>query len=291
MQWLRSNKATIFLCSFYVAVVVSFLVLLSSLWLHRVFFTPERLSEITTTALNEQSSLDSISSAVTDKLFEGRPLLHSTVGPRLQPVISGLLTTDFANNAVERTVERLRLAMTTESTAVVSIQLTAVKDTIVNLQNALRRDADEQRINAANIPDEIVLIDGNKIPNYYDVGVALLWLGPLSAIIAIGGLIFWVYRGRKAALRQRMIISGVLVVVSSAIALLAGPLFEPLFVSISGTASGQTLLGNLYDGLIEPFNMQAIVLGITGLLLVLVAVAMPYLQRWQPKKPTQTKKK
>ena len=59
---------------------------------------------------------------------------------------------------------------------------------------------------------------------------------------------------------------------SSLIALLVGPLTRPVFLTAARDAPAQTLLGNIFDGFIAPFNSQAIFVGVVASALLALTV-------------------
>lgn len=278
--WLRRISVVALFGSIGIALIVS----LSSLWLSRVFFSKDTLSEITTTALAEQSSRDSIGSAVADSVFEDSAVLRQVAGPRLASLVSSILGTDLASSAVDEFVERVRVALTTSEDETVTVNFKGLKDTIAQIQSVIGQSDEEQQINVDTIPDTIVVIESDRLPDIYKIGITVFWLGPISFVYAIGALAYWIYRGRKAALWVRIRLSGLLIVASSVVALLAGPLIEPLFVSIARQASTQTLLGNLYAGLITPFQSQAMMLFVVGVFIFAAGYLLPMLQTQPMKK-------
>ena len=75
-------------------------------------------------------------------------------------------------------------------------------------------------------------------------------------------------------MRLRIVL--LLVLAAAVLALLIGPLAKPPFLAIAEDAKSQTLLSNVFDGFIAPFNQQAKALG----LLAALALAISFI--WQP---------
>jgi hypothetical protein len=271
------NKRSILRGGFYFALVFSFLVALTSLWLNRTFYSPNTLADITTEVLQEESSRNAISNLIVDRVFEDRPALAATVGPRLVPVISGLLGSDFVASSLNNTVERLRVAFTSDTPEEIVINLVPIKSTIVAVQNTIGQTEEEKRVNTEDIPDEIVLLDTSNFPNYSDEGIVVLWLGPLSLAFILTSAGIWIYRGRKnkGAFYLRIRIVAALGALAGIIALFVGPLIEPVFVRYARTAESQTVVRNLYEGLIESFNQQATALLVLSIIVFFAAVVAP----------------
>lgn len=295
MEWIRENKRLILRSLFFGLVVFAILISLTGFWLNRVFFDSKKLSEVTSASLQQESSRDSMSSLIVNQMFEDRPILRNTVGPRLQPVISGLLGTEVADSAIEFAIEKLHAAMTINQSEPIAIDLTPIKGVIVNIQTVLGRSEEERKVNPDNIPDEIVLIEQGKLPDIRTPSVVVLWLSPIAAVFATAGMGYWIYRGRKAALLKRIRITGYIMLAAGTLALLVGPLTEPLIVQLAKRSQGQVILSNLYNSLLESFNQQATTLVVFALLVIIITLALPHVTKVIPKtkakpKPKKTKK-
>lgn len=254
------------------AIVTVFLLLVSqtAFWLHNNIFNNQNFTNIATQAITMESSRQSIASAVVDKALEGRPALQSAIGGRLTNLVTGLLGTDLVEQSTEKAVQKAQLLVTTPRKPPVVLDLTGIKSTATKLADVLNRDG-EQKVDPANIPDQIVLIDTSKIPNFYNYGITVLWLGPLSLLAALGLMAWWIYKGTLAAVRvKRFRISLVIVFASGVIALIVGPLVKPAFLSVAESAQAMTLLGNIFDGFIKPFNDQAKALVVASVLVFIV---------------------
>ena len=254
------------------AIVTVFLLLVSqtAFWLHNNIFNNQNFTNIATQAITMESSRQSIASAVVDKALEGRPALQSAIGGRLTNLVAGLLGTDLVEQSTEKAVQKAQLLVTTPRKPPVVLDLTGIKSTATKLADVLNRDG-EQKVDPANIPDQIVLIDTSKIPNFYNYGITVLWLGPLSLLAALGLMAWWIYKGTLAAVRvKRFRISLAIVFASGVIALIVGPLVKPAFLSVAESAQAMTLLGNIFDGFIKPFNDQAKALVVASVLVFIV---------------------
>lgn len=274
---------------FFGSIILALILSLSSLWLARVFFSPNTLSDITTTALAEQSSRDSIGRSVSDRVFEDRPVLKRVAGPKLASLTSSILGTDIASSVVDDFVEQVRIALTTSQDETIAINLSGIKSTIGQVQSVVGADEAERQIDINAIPDEFIIVESDQLPNIYQLGVTVLWLGPASLVYALGALAFWIYRGRRAGLWLRVTYSGAVIVVASIIGMLVGPLVEPVVVSIAQAAPAQTLLGNLYSGLVAPFQSYATILFALGVLVIAAGYLLPLLQK-APAPKTKNKK-
>lgn len=254
------------------AVVTVFLLLISqtAFWLHNTIFNTQNFTNIATTAITSESSRQSIASGIVDKALEGRPAIQSAIGGRLTNLVTGLLGTDLVEQSTEKAIQKAQLLVTTPRKPPVVLDLTGIKQTATKLADVLNRNGDE-KIDPANIPDQIVLINTDKIPNFYNYGIAVLWLGPLSLLTALALFAWWIYKGALTAVRVKRfrIVLGI-VFASGVIALIVGPLVKPAFLSVAETAQAMTLLGNIFDGFIKPFNDQAKSIVVASVLVFIV---------------------
>ena len=241
-------------------------------WLHNTIYDTERFTAISTEAIRQESSRQSIGTAIVDRALANRPLVRQTAGPRLSQMIAGLLGTDLATSATSKLVERSHLLVTTPQREPITFDTTTLKTQIVRLQTAAGTDEESRRIDVSQIPDEITLVDTSSIPNVYRYGILALWVGVFSIFGVIGASIWYVLRGKGKArfVRAEQVLG--LVMLSSLIALLVGPLTRPVFLTAARDAPAQTLLGNIFDGFIAPFNSQAIFVGVVASALLALTV-------------------
>lgn len=254
---------------------------LTSLWLNRVIFNTERFTTVTTSVFAQQSSRDSVGSLIANRIFENRPLLRAALSSRLSSYISGLLASDTATASVNRLAREGQLLFTSPRRDPVIIDLSGVKPIIASAQELVQKSEVEQRINVADIPDSVTVIDTKALPNFHRSAVYTHLMGPLSLFGALVLSAAWVNRGGKRNWykRSRMLM---LVVIASAIAaLIIGPLAEPSFISLGRDAPSQTLLSNLYKGFITPFRNQALWLGsVTGVILLCTTIYHEFTRRY-----------
>ena len=270
------NKKTLLRRGFYVSIVVSLLLSMTALWLHTTFYSSDNLANTASEVLREESSRIAISNIVVDKIFEDRPVIGALAAPRLAPVISGLLNTDISANMVNKAVEELRLTIvSSRAVEPVTLNLVPIKSTIASVQSVADRSEADTIINPEEIPDQVTILNFDEIPNYSEQGLVVLWLGPLSFAFMTVGIGVWIYRGRNFALYRRIQIIGVLGLIASIIALLVGPLTGPIVVRNVQDINGQTILNNLYDALLSPFNQQAYVVALVSVLAIILSFALP----------------
>lgn len=244
---------------FFTGVGVLIFIAMTSFWLQRTIFDTRQFTTITTTAFTKESSRQSVAQIITDRIFAEHTALRIVFAQTLSQHIATLLGTDIATQSVTRAAQEAQLLVTSPRKSPVVVDLTAIKTAIVSIQNATGRIDSTQRINVDDIPDSVVILDTEQLPNFYGAAVVVMWLGPLSLAAAVALFGWWVYRGRHGAVIKRLQIVLLATIAVAGIILLVGPLVEPVFVSVGRDATEQTLLRNIYEGFIAPFNHQAIV--------------------------------
>jgi hypothetical protein len=273
MKLNKQSKSKVFQGLFLFFLGFCLLYAMSSLWLQRVVYAPNSLSEITAEAFMEESSRKSVANTITGKIFEDRPVLESTVGPRVSTLLAGALGSDIAANSVQNIVERFRESLVGENSALVAINLVPLKETISQVQTLAGRDQSTV-VTTEKIPDDITLLDTSSLRPYYEVGVYVVWMGPLALLTSISGLFWWVYKDRKTQLALRLRQVGLVVLVTGFFAYLLGPISQPAFIAIAANADAQTLLSNIHAALLAPFSEIAVGVFLIGIV-VLVSSFIP----------------
>ncbi len=252
----------------FMGVILCVLVSISAFWVYSVFFNTEKFSTITTAAVTKESSRSAISKKVVEYALEDRPMVQATIGPRIESLVTNALGSDLANGIFRKLVESLQIYVTTPRSDPIIIDLRQVKPLISSAHDLLERNTDGRDIDIQKIPDSIVLLDTNRLPNFYKQSVAVLWLGLLTLVLAIIASGIWVRRGGKKNLTLRLMIISFLVVIACVIAQVSGPLVKPSFLSIARDAPSQTLLANLYDGFMGPFMNSTRLVGALALMAI-----------------------
>lgn len=244
-------------------------------WLHHTIYDNQRFTTISTEAITAETSRQSIGTTVVNQALADRPIVRQTVGPRLSQMIAALLGTDLAHNVINTVVEHGHLIVTTPRREPLTLNTTTLKQQIAALQAVIGTDEESRRLDVSQVPDEIMILDTNNIPNIHQYGIAVLWVGTLSILLVVGSASWYIYRARGVArlTRTRQVL--VLLIVSSIVALLVGPLVRPVFLTVAENAPAQTLLRNIFDGFIAPFNAQAISVGLVASAVLALSIIIP----------------
>ncbi len=253
-------------------IVILLLILHSAYWMNQNFLNNQNFSQKVSSVLAQDSSREAIGQEVSDQVFKDKPVLGRVAGDKLSSIVTSILGTDIANKVVTRVSSDTVLYLTSAKQKPIEISLSEIKPVIVTLSTVLNSvdKTSNVSIDASTIPDKIVLLEPGTIPSLYRYSVILSWMVPFAAIIVIG-LFALIVRLRKLSIRQGIKRAGILLLSSSVIGMIVGPIFKPPAVSMLQSASLRTLTSNLYDAFWGPFFTQMTYMFILGFILIAVS--------------------
>jgi hypothetical protein len=231
---------------------IGLIIATSALWFNQYIFNNTNFTSLATQSLTSSSSRNAIATEITDKLFENRPLLAGQANELSVKVISGILDSSLASTIVERSVSRLQVAITSQYPESIEFDLTSVKDVITTVSAVTTRltgaTEEESRVDPSAVPDKIVFLEADRIPNVYLMGITLTWLGPVAFITALILLAIPLFQTRNnpTNLTKALGIEGGVVLVGGLICLLLGPLFKPMVQAQIQSANIRVVGSNLY---------------------------------------------
>ena len=254
---------------FLVFAVVALILMNSAFWFTRNIFNPDKFASIAREGIINDSSLDALSAGITAKIFEGRPVAQNVFQDPVNKMVSGLLRSNLATQVFERTISRTQNLLTTKNPEPVEINLVPIKDAIVRINSVV-----EQPVDISTIPDTVTIFDQVHIPNIYNLGTTLLWVGPIALLLAIFLLGFPLLRSRQDSglLRKVLLWESIAVFIGFIISLLIGPLFKPqLLVNVSD-ANAKQLVSNIYDAFVKSFDHQTWILFILAAAFIILRI-------------------
>jgi len=253
-------------------IVILLLILHSAYWMNQNFLNNQNFSQKVSSVLAQDSSREAIGQEVSDQVFKDKPVLGRVAGDKLSSIVNSILGTDIANKVVTRVSSDTVLYLTSAKQKPIEISLSEIKPVIVTLSTVLNSvdKTSNVSIDASTIPDKIVLLEPGTIPSLYRYSVILSWMVPFAAILVIG-LFALIVRLRKLSIRQGIKCAGILLLSSSVIGMIVGPIFKPPAVSMLQSASLRTLTSNLYDAFWGPFFTQMTYMFILGFILIAVS--------------------
>lgn len=242
----------------------------SAIWFNKQIFDSANFTNTAVTAVTSVSSRQAIGARITDELLANRPLVKNVAGDQITNVISGLLGTDQAERLLTAAVSRMQVYVTSSDQQDVAIDLSGIKPTISQIASVLNTDR-ANNLDTNKIPDNLVLVQAQNVPDLYSYGVVLSWLAPISAIGALALFALPYYKDRS---KYKLILSvqAAAIAVAGLLSLLVGPLFRPMALQPFQNVNGRAVVANIYDAFIQTFNSQSMVLIYLGLLVGIVAI-------------------
>lgn len=261
----------------------------SAFWVNRNIFDTNNFTKTAVASVTSDSSRNAIAAEVVDTALKDRPIIKQVAGPTATKLISSLLGSNQFSNILTAAVERLQVYLTSQTRESIVLNLGSIKSTLNSLIGLAGESNSQAATDLNNVPDEIVLVNADNIPSFYKYGLLFLWLGPISAIIALALLAYPYIRNRSQyyiiALAQGLIVS-----VMGMLCLLLGPLFRPPVLANIPSANARVVVGNLYDAFIATFNSQSMTLVWAGLVLAVVPLAVRYGLQYYHRYALQRKK-
>lgn len=252
-RWLNRYKSIFFLT------LAGFLFLMAqtAFWVNQTIFDQKTFTEIVHSTITTEENRQSIATAVVNGALEDRPVAKRIIGDRASQLIAGLLGTDQAQQLYSAVINKTYTYLTSSDQQDIDIDLLAIKTpltAIVSLAETLGR---EVQIDPSNIPDSIVLIESDSVPDFYNYSQKLLWAGPILWLSSLGLLSGYIYRGRRVY-AKRVYIVGIVIIITSLVGLLIGPLVTPPVVSMVPAVNLRGVVGDLLSALLQPFVQQLI---------------------------------
>lgn len=259
------------------SLVAGFLLVIvnSAIWTNRQIFNTQNFTNTATESITSEPSREAIGARITDEVLKDRPILRNIAGDQITNLISGLLGTDQSSKLLTAAVSKMQIYVTSKNQQDVDVDISGLKNTLTKISELNIVD-DTNRVNVESIPDRIVLIQEENVPNLYNIGVTLNWLAPVGFLLA-AVLLALPYLANRKDYVFIMTIQGAVIAFFGFIALLIGPLLKPSVLEPFRNVNGRTVVGNLYDAFIDTFNSQTRILIFVGLLVCLVALGIKLL--------------
>jgi hypothetical protein len=258
-------------------VLAATLLLLANLayWVNNSFFNTNNFTNIATTSITSESSRQALATEITDRALADRPVIRNVAGDTAVKLVSGLLGTTQANKLLSTAMSKLQVYLTSSNQQSIVLDLSGIKNVLGKVVDLAGNNDQITGERLANVPDKLVLLNANNVPDLYPYALATLWIGPVAAILALGLLAYPYirrpHRYYQIAFTQGLVITGVAV-----ISLLWGPLFKPLVLSPLASANIRIVVTNLYESFIGRLTGQTELLITLGLVLTILPMAVHY---------------
>ena len=268
-----SSRKIIF---FSIIAVILVLIANLALWFTDEIFDSEEFVHKTVQIIEREEVRDAIAAEIVDEAFADQPLIQLIAGNVLEPVISGLLGADILEPAIETLAEAVHTALTSKPQAI-TIDTSGIVEFVKPLATAINERLGTQ-INAANIPDTVVIAEKGDIPSIYIFGVVMLWVGLFSTIIGLGLIIWliWVNRGDRRRYVLKTI--GFSLIVGAAIVLIVLQAIGATVLSPIDNENLEIVASNIFDVFVGVLKWQNWILIIIGIVLIAVGQYLPGLK-------------
>ncbi len=256
--------------------IAGFLLFLANIavWVNRQVFDTENFTATTKSALLSDSSVNALSNEIVDRTLADRPIIRRTVGDTSAKVIGGLIGSDQFARVFDNAISRAQSYLISPSQESIVIDLTSVKIIVENIISAVGNatdnpDLSSQRISQA--PDQIVLLDEDKIPDLYGFSVAFSKMAPIFIILALI-ILFLQYFNRRNKWFYTFAVQGVAILLAGIFALLIGFVLRPSIIGLMPGANIRIILGNVFDAFIATFNSQSLCLIWGGIIMLAIGL-------------------
>lgn len=262
-----------------VAALAGFFLLIanSGYWVNRYVFNENKFSQIAVTSILSSDSRQAIAEGVSTKLYENRPIAKRVLAEPTTSIVNGILGSPRLQAPLTDLVKRINVRMTSKTQPEVALDLSGVKSTLSQFIGTVNNATPNNDISFSpdNIPDKIVIIKSDNLPNLYNYSVAILWLSPITLI---AGLLLMIlpYIWWRNRYKTIMTTQAIMLFIVGGVALMIGPLFRPLVLgSLPGDAA-RTVVGNLYNTFLATFEHQSEIFFVLGGLLLVARILVHY---------------
>ena len=244
----------------------------SSYWVNHTIFNKQNFTSLVSEAVLQPESRDAIASQVVDSALQNRPVAKKIIGDRAEKLISSLLGSDFATQAVNRVVGATYTYLTTSDRQDIKLELAGITTPISTILNLVQQGDSNVAQVVDSIPDEIVLVQSDAFPNLSNSVSLMLWLGPLFWLLSIAGFTVYIYLHREKYAKSVYIV-GIWIAVVAIIGILARPALPPPVASLISASNLRPVIEDVADAFLAPFQMQMIImLGITAVALLIFSL-------------------
>ena len=250
----------------------------SAYWTNHNIFNKDRFTEITVNALTQESSREAIAATIVDRSLANKPVVKQLVGARMESFISGLLGSDLSVGLMKNISNRSYEYLTTENREDISVNISGVSSSIsalVEIANKIQPDS-----NIANtqieIPDEIILVSSDSLPNLSGIVRLMLLLQPILWLASLAFFAIYIYIGRKQY-AKRVYMVGATVILVALLGILTGPIIVPQISVSVPEVNIRPLIENFASGFLNPFINQMYMMLSATLLSLLVFSQRDYI--------------
>lgn len=227
----------------------------SAVWVSSTVFNQKMFVETTNNVLTTEESRNDIAALIVDRALDDRPVVKRLVSGQATALLSGLLGSDLVSNIYTRVANSAYAYITSPNQQDIAIDLTSIKTPLSGVVSFAENRGQTVQFDPSQIPDQIVLLDADDVPDLSGYIQAILVLNVLFwalAIITFAGYILLKKDGRVRRTYQVLAVISLVAVIG----LLTGPFVPPMIASFVSIIQARDLVTALTSAYLAPFVAQ-----------------------------------
>lgn len=241
------------------------------IWLQLTILNQDTFANSVSTAVTQKSSRDAIATAVVDRILQDRPLVQSVVRDPVEGVISGALSTSLFAGAIDRVSQAAWQEVFVRGGQSLTLNLVPAKRLLAGVFDLIGTN-NTISVNAADVPDQIVLFENGQLPDLRwlrTAGPLVTWISAIAGL-ALVGITFWTVHEREDRIRL-VGISGIVLALEAVGVLLLTLLLRAIVVANVTTESGKSVIQDLLRAFFRSLSVGLILLMLLGFVLYAAA--------------------
>ena len=227
----------------------------SAVWISNNVFNQKTFVETTGKVLSTEESRNDIATIIVDQAFADRPVVKRIVGSQATSLLTGLLGSDLVANVYSRVANGAYAYVTSPSQQDVTIDLTSIKTPLSGIVSFAENRGSEVTFGASQIPDQIVLLDADDVPDLSAYIQSVLILNALFWLLSAAAFITFIFIQKDGRVRRIYFVLGAVATVAI-IGLLTGPFIPPVIASFVSLIQARDIITALSQAFLAPFVAQ-----------------------------------
>jgi hypothetical protein len=261
MAWQKQINTILF------SLLAAFLLILASisLWFYKDIYQRENFEQHVSQGLQTPESREAISALIIEEIFKNRPLLRNLLAEQATSLVAGILDGPRLQSVVDRLILQVHDVLFSSEPQAIAIDISRIKNIVSNLGFILELITERERRDIS-ILDQIVLVEAGVIPSIANIGLTILWIGPIALIAGLG-LILWLIL-RSVDKVSTVKILGISLAVEALIVILFLEWYRPVLLSMFKNLYVQTVVAEVLNEFLKSLTNQNLLLFFIGIVLV-----------------------
>ncbi len=242
-----------------------------SFWVSNNLYNTTSFTETTLKTFKSDEVRGVVAKESVERILENRPVVRQVAGGYLESFIAGVLGSDTAKGVFERSSNALHGYLFSSNRQDVTLNTTSFTSLVKPVLTAVSPDLAGQV--PEELPESIVLIESNALPNIDQWLRPVIIAGPLVGLAALIIVIYLIYAdsSRIKAIKRL----GLYLAVGSLLSTLTIPYFRMLIGAASQNQNRITIITTAYDNFTKPLLSDWLLLALAGVLIYLVGLFWP----------------